>query len=158
MTAMRVLIAWLYVHTNSVALSQLMHISSTGSLVIFGAWRVNAAQEVAWYALYGLTLWLAVSIIIRIGRGHRIPWVIRDRTVPRRQGAHEEEQRNRQVRGTYAYYVALTHGSTSRDCNSVTGRRSGRTRIIILLLTGAARRYVIEIFERRRAVLRIGRP
>jgi membrane protease YdiL (CAAX protease family) len=65
MTAMRVLIAWLYLHTHSVLLAQLMHISSTGSLVVFGAWRVSAAQEALWYALYGVALWLVVSIVAR---------------------------------------------------------------------------------------------
>ena len=34
MTAMRVLICWLYANTKSVLLAQLLHISSTGSLVI----------------------------------------------------------------------------------------------------------------------------
>ncbi|MGH9518896.1 MAG: CPBP family intramembrane glutamic endopeptidase, partial [Terriglobales bacterium] len=37
MAAMRVLISWLYANTRSVLLAQLMHISSTGSLVIFSA-------------------------------------------------------------------------------------------------------------------------
>lgn len=65
MTAMRVLIAWIYTNTKSVLLAQLMHVTSTGSLVIFSAPRVTAAQEVAWYALYGIVLWLAVSILAR---------------------------------------------------------------------------------------------
>src|SRR5207248_2429844 len=34
MTAMRVLIGWIYANTKSVALAQLMHTSSTGSLVV----------------------------------------------------------------------------------------------------------------------------
>jgi membrane protease YdiL (CAAX protease family) len=57
MTAMRVLIAWIYMRTRSVLLSQLLHASSTASLVVFGAPRVSAGQEVSWYAIYGLTLW-----------------------------------------------------------------------------------------------------
>jgi len=63
MTAMRVLIARIYTNTKSVFLAQLMHVSSTGSLVIFSAPRVTAAQEVMWYALYGSVLWLAVAIV-----------------------------------------------------------------------------------------------
>lgn len=62
MTAMRVLIALIYTNTNSVLLAQLLHVSSTGSLVIFSPARVNAAQEVAWYALYGIVLWLGVLL------------------------------------------------------------------------------------------------
>src|SRR5437879_7630842 len=34
MTAMRVLVAWIYSHANSVLLAQLLHASSTGYLVI----------------------------------------------------------------------------------------------------------------------------
>jgi hypothetical protein len=64
MTAMRVLISWIYTNTKSVLLAQLMHVSSTGSLVIFSA----AAQEVMWYALYGITLWIAVAIIASFGK------------------------------------------------------------------------------------------
>jgi len=66
MTAMRVLIAWIYTNTKSVLLAQLMHVSSTGSLVVFSAARVTAAQEVTWYALYGIVLSVAVGIVIKI--------------------------------------------------------------------------------------------
>jgi membrane protease YdiL (CAAX protease family) len=65
MTAMRVLIAWIYTNTNSVLLAQLMHVSSTGSLVLFSAARVAAAQEAMWYTLYGTVLWIAVGIVVK---------------------------------------------------------------------------------------------
>jgi membrane protease YdiL (CAAX protease family) len=69
MTAMRILIGWLYTNTGSVLLAQLMHISSTGALVIFGAPHVSAGAESFWYALYGLALWLIVALIAaRYGR------------------------------------------------------------------------------------------
>jgi hypothetical protein len=67
MTAMRVLIAWIYASTKSVLLAQLMHVSSTGSLVVFGPPRVTAAQEVVWYALYGAALWVTVGIVVAVG-------------------------------------------------------------------------------------------
>jgi hypothetical protein len=63
MTAMRVLISWLYVNTKSVLLAQLMHIVSTGSLVIFSPPRVTAAQEAAWYFVYAGALWIVVIIV-----------------------------------------------------------------------------------------------
>jgi uncharacterized protein len=63
MTAMRVLIAWVYASTESVLIVQLMHVSSTGSLVVFSPPRVTARQEVMWYGLYGITLWIIVAII-----------------------------------------------------------------------------------------------
>jgi uncharacterized protein len=66
MTAMRVLITWIYTNTKSVLLAQLMHVSSTGSLVLFGAARVTAAQEAMWYALYGTVLWIAVGVVVKI--------------------------------------------------------------------------------------------
>ena len=65
MTAMRVLICWIYANTNSVLAAQFMHMSSTGSLVIFGAPRVGAAQEALWYGLYGISLWVVVAIIAK---------------------------------------------------------------------------------------------
>lgn len=65
MTAMRVLIGWLYSNTGSVLLAQLMHVSSTGALVVFSAPRVTGAQEVAWYALYGAALWALVVAGLR---------------------------------------------------------------------------------------------
>jgi membrane protease YdiL (CAAX protease family) len=70
MTAMRVLIAWIYTNTKSVLLAQFMHVSSTGSLVIFSAPRVTALQEVMWYALYGAALWAVVAIVVKtFGKG-----------------------------------------------------------------------------------------
>jgi membrane protease YdiL (CAAX protease family) len=66
MTAMRVLICWIYTNTKSLLLAQFMHISSTSSLVIFSATRVTAVQEVMWYGLYGVSLWLAVSIVSKM--------------------------------------------------------------------------------------------
>jgi hypothetical protein len=65
MTAMRVLISWIYLNTGSVLAAQLMHVSSTGALVVFSATRIDARQEVAWYGLYALALWLVVAVIVR---------------------------------------------------------------------------------------------
>ncbi len=66
MTAMRVLITWLYTNTKSVLLAQFMHVSSTGSLVVFSAPRVTAAQEVCWYLVYGLALWALVGVVVKL--------------------------------------------------------------------------------------------
>ena len=63
MTAMRVLIAWIYTNTKSVALAQLMHASSTGSLVVLSPASVTAAQEAMWYAIYAAALWLIVGAV-----------------------------------------------------------------------------------------------
>jgi uncharacterized protein len=64
MTAIRVLIAWIYINTKSVLLSQLMPMSSTGALVIFSPARATAAAESEWYWVYAMALWLTVGIIV----------------------------------------------------------------------------------------------
>jgi len=64
MTAIRVLIVWLYVNTKSVLLAQLFHISSTGSLIVFGPSRVSSAQEPYWYAIYGSALWVFLAVVV----------------------------------------------------------------------------------------------
>ncbi|MGC2530033.1 MAG: CPBP family intramembrane glutamic endopeptidase [Candidatus Acidiferrum sp.] len=61
MTAMRVLISWLYSHTKSVLLAQLMHVFSTGSLVVFSPPAATAPQEAFWYTVYAAALWLLVA-------------------------------------------------------------------------------------------------
>jgi len=66
MTGMRVLISWTYVNTESVFLSQLWHISSTASLVVFSPSAVSGAQEASWYALYAAVLWFVALWIRRI--------------------------------------------------------------------------------------------
>ena len=65
MVAMRVLIAWAYVNTRSVWLAQLMHASSTGSLVVLSP-HVTNMQETAWYCAYGVMLWLLVAGLVLI--------------------------------------------------------------------------------------------
>jgi membrane protease YdiL (CAAX protease family) len=63
MTAMRVIIGWVYQHTGSVLLAQLLHASSTGSLVIFSPPHATAGQETFWYAVYAGGLWVVVGAI-----------------------------------------------------------------------------------------------
>ncbi len=64
MTAMRVLISWLYAHTKSIPLAQLMHACSTGSLVVFSPPTATAPQEAFWYATYAAALWLLVAAFL----------------------------------------------------------------------------------------------
>jgi membrane protease YdiL (CAAX protease family) len=64
--ALRVLIAWLYTTTGSLQLAQLMHASSTGFLVVFGAAHVSPSQEAAWYALYGAILSVAAVAVVAL--------------------------------------------------------------------------------------------
>lgn len=71
MTAIRVIIAWVYSNTNSVFLTQLLHACSTGSLVIFSPPHVSAAQESFWYAVYAGALWFVIVVFALISRTTR---------------------------------------------------------------------------------------
>ena len=69
MTAMRVLIAFVYTRTNSVLLAQLMHASSTSALAVLSPGGISAAQEVVWYVVYGAALWAVAVAFMRRGFG-----------------------------------------------------------------------------------------
>ena len=64
MTAMRVLICWVYANTESVLLAQMLHASSTGALAVFSPAHVSAGEEVLWYGVYAVLLWITVGIIV----------------------------------------------------------------------------------------------
>src|SRR5262245_53590476 len=64
--AIRVLIVWVYSNTQSLLLAQLMHASSTGSLVILSPARVSPSQEALWYTFYAAVLWIAVALIVKL--------------------------------------------------------------------------------------------
>lgn len=69
MTAIRVLIAWIYQNTESLLLCQLAHISSTGFLVVFSPSPITPAQEPVWYFAYAFVLWMIVAwIVYRFGK------------------------------------------------------------------------------------------
>jgi membrane protease YdiL (CAAX protease family) len=68
LASLRVLISWLYTSTGSLQLAQLMHASSTGFLVVFGAAHVSPTQEAAWYALYGAILSIVAAAVIALSR------------------------------------------------------------------------------------------
>jgi hypothetical protein len=40
-------------------------VSSTGALVVLGATGIEVWQEVAWYGLYALALWLVIAVIVK---------------------------------------------------------------------------------------------
>jgi membrane protease YdiL (CAAX protease family) len=68
-TAMRVLLVWVYSHTSSLLLAWLMHMSMTGSLVTFDPIHVSPAQETLWYWGYAVVLWIAVAVVaLRYGK------------------------------------------------------------------------------------------
>jgi membrane protease YdiL (CAAX protease family) len=64
MTAMRVLLVWIYANTGSLLLAQLTHASSSGFLVILGPERLTPAQGTLWFAIYAVVLWIPAAILI----------------------------------------------------------------------------------------------
>jgi membrane protease YdiL (CAAX protease family) len=64
MTAMRILLVWIYSNTGSLLLAQLTHASSSGFLVIFGPEAISPAQGTLWFAVYAVVLWIPAAIVI----------------------------------------------------------------------------------------------
>lgn len=71
--AIRVLISWVYSNTGSVLAAQLLHASSTGSLVALSAPHVSGGQEALWYFVYAALLWgVVVAVCLRFQFGPRL--------------------------------------------------------------------------------------
>jgi membrane protease YdiL (CAAX protease family) len=68
LAAARVIICRAVAATSGILIAQLIHISSTGSLVILGPAHVSPAQEALWYGVYGCCLWL-IALPMLAGRG-----------------------------------------------------------------------------------------
>jgi membrane protease YdiL (CAAX protease family) len=64
LVATRVLIAWLYTNTGSVLGAQLLHATSTGSLVVLSPAAVSPEQEALWYLVYAGLLWILVALVV----------------------------------------------------------------------------------------------
>ena len=64
MSAIRILIAWLYASTRSIPLAQFMHAASTASLATFSPLAVSARQEALWYGVYAGLLWGTVLVVV----------------------------------------------------------------------------------------------
>jgi len=66
LTGLRIIMSWAATRTRSIAIAQLVHISSTGSLVVLGPKAVTAGQETIWYAGYAVLLWIVASTILAL--------------------------------------------------------------------------------------------
>ncbi|HEY2582166.1 MAG TPA: CPBP family intramembrane glutamic endopeptidase [Mucilaginibacter sp.] len=64
MAAIRIFICYIYEKTRSLLLAQLFHISSTGSLVVFGPLNLSPEAETTWYLLYADALWLLIAFFL----------------------------------------------------------------------------------------------
>lgn len=64
MTAMRIILVWIYERTGSLLLAQLTHASSTGFLIVLSPATLTPAQGTLWFAVYGVALWMVAAIAI----------------------------------------------------------------------------------------------
>jgi membrane protease YdiL (CAAX protease family) len=64
MVAMRIILVWVYVNTESLFMAQLMHASSSGFLAILVSMSISPANDALFYAVYAVVLWIAVFVII----------------------------------------------------------------------------------------------
>ncbi len=64
MTAMRVLLVWVYTNTRSVLLAQLMHASSTGFLSILVPLSLSPRNDTIFNGIYAVALWIAVIVVV----------------------------------------------------------------------------------------------
>jgi membrane protease YdiL (CAAX protease family) len=69
--AVRMLIAWVYDHTGSLRMAQLMHACSTGALVVLSASHVTPFQEAGWYFTYAVVL--SIVVLTLRARSRRAP-------------------------------------------------------------------------------------
>jgi membrane protease YdiL (CAAX protease family) len=71
LVAFRVIMVWVYEHTRSVLLMQLLHASSTGSLVLLSPPHISSADEALWYAVYAAALAVIALLLFRPARARR---------------------------------------------------------------------------------------
>jgi membrane protease YdiL (CAAX protease family) len=64
MTAMRIILVWIYSNTGSLLLAQLTHASSTAFLIVLAPVPISPANETLWWAIYALVLWIVAIVII----------------------------------------------------------------------------------------------
>ena len=64
LTAYRLLMTWVYSHTRSVLLGQLMHASYTGWLIVFTP--DTPKTDLLWEGIFAAALWILVGIVALI--------------------------------------------------------------------------------------------
>lgn len=67
LTAFRVLMTWVYSHTGSLLLGQLMHASFAGGQALIEPKGVSAPENVFWYGCFAAGLWLVVAVVASAG-------------------------------------------------------------------------------------------
>ena len=62
MMAYRILMTWVYTHTHSVLVAQLMHAGYTGSLIVLSP-QTSFEQGLMWQALFAVGRWVMVAVV-----------------------------------------------------------------------------------------------
>jgi membrane protease YdiL (CAAX protease family) len=74
LTAYRILMTWVYAHTQSVFLGQLMHASYTGWLIVLSP--NTAKTDLLWEAIFAAVLWVLVGLVTinqrQVVRDHQV--------------------------------------------------------------------------------------
>ena len=65
LVALRVIMVWVYSHTNSLLLSQLIHASSTGFLAVLHPDWIEPVNWGIFYSVYAVFLWVVALVAIR---------------------------------------------------------------------------------------------
>lgn len=63
-TALRVLIVWLFRRTESLLIAQLAHFSYTGGLLLLGPSGLEPSEITLWMSLFSVALWLVLAVVI----------------------------------------------------------------------------------------------
>jgi membrane protease YdiL (CAAX protease family) len=71
MVPFRVLMTWVYRHTSSLLLGVLMHATYTGGQFLLEPMGASQTENLTWWALLGLGLWLVVGIVA-LARRHEL--------------------------------------------------------------------------------------
>lgn len=64
----RVLMVWVYAHTQSVLMAMLMHASLVTFWLVSMPQGISGAAQATWYVVWGGVLWGAVAVVVLVGR------------------------------------------------------------------------------------------
>ncbi len=67
-TALRMIIVWLYKRTNSLLVAQLTHASHTGGLLLLAPIGLGPAQITLWMSAFSIVLWIVVGALVALNR------------------------------------------------------------------------------------------
>lgn len=67
-TALRVIVVWLYKRTDSLLIAQLTHASYTGGLLLLAPIGLGPTQTTLWMSAFSIALWIVVGALVALNR------------------------------------------------------------------------------------------